>query len=80
MGGLTFTVLAFALGGITAVAALAVPELQRTGVTIGLCALLALGMAYSGLATAWRARLRASLFCATFPLAFPPPAAGRCWP
>lgn len=45
MGGLTFTVLAFALGGVTAVAALAVPELQRTGVTIGLCAILALGMA-----------------------------------
>jgi len=45
VGGLTFTVLAFALGGITAVAALAVPELQRTGVTVALCGILALGMA-----------------------------------
>ena len=45
MGELTFTVLAFALGGITAVAALAVPELQRTGVTVALCGILALGMA-----------------------------------
>jgi lipoprotein-releasing system permease protein len=36
--------LAFALGGVTAVAALAVPELQRSGVTVGLCALLALGL------------------------------------
>jgi lipoprotein-releasing system permease protein len=44
VGGLTFTVLAFALGGITAVAALAIPELQRTAVTVGLCALLALGL------------------------------------
>lgn len=44
MGGLTFTVLAFALGGITAVAALAVPELQRTSVTVALCGILALGM------------------------------------
>ena len=44
MGELTFTVLAFALGGITAVAALAVPELQRTGVTVALCGILALGM------------------------------------
>jgi len=45
VGELTFTVLAFALGGITAVAALAVPELQRTGVTVALCGILALGMA-----------------------------------
>jgi lipoprotein-releasing system permease protein len=44
VAGLTFTVLAFALGGITAVAALAVPELQRTWVTVGLCALVCLGL------------------------------------
>jgi len=45
VGRLVFTVLAFALGGIAAVAALAVPEMQRVGVTIGLCALIAAGMA-----------------------------------
>src|SRR3569623_3648890 len=37
--------MAFAQGGITAVAALAVPELQRTSVSGALCGILALGMA-----------------------------------
>jgi lipoprotein-releasing system permease protein len=45
VGRLALTVLAFALAGVTAVAALAVPELQRTVVTVLLCALMAAGLA-----------------------------------
>ena len=38
------TVTAFALAGVAAVAALVVPEMQRPSVSVGLCALLALGL------------------------------------
>lgn len=41
---LLLTVLAFAIAGIVAVAALATPALQGPGVTVGLCALLAGGL------------------------------------
>jgi lipoprotein-releasing system permease protein len=44
VGRLTVTVLAFALAGVAAVAALVVPEMQRTSVSIGLCALMAAGL------------------------------------
>ena len=44
MGRLTLTVLAFALAGAAAVAALAVPAMQRPAVSVGLCALLAAGL------------------------------------
>ena len=45
MGRLTLTVLAFALAGVVAVAALATPELQRPAVTVALCALVLAGLA-----------------------------------
>ena len=44
VGRLTLTVLAFALAGAAAVAALAIPAMQRPVVSVGLCALLAAGL------------------------------------